>query len=241
MRDLAVPYKSTYEYTCTGGTLSIDGALPTGFTFENNTIEYKVSTAPTTSGSFKLKATANDGTGRTKTITITYYGVTAIDENTCRFLYTDGRVSDEQTLSILDGTLSLSLSVDNQKLLKAVYFGELNDVTTIGNNFLYSRRALNSVDLSPLTNVTTIGRYFLSYCYGLTSLDLSPLTSVSSIGTYFLFYCYALTSITVGGTDFTNTTIGNNSMSGVTNLPSNKIYGSKATNFKAQIGTNISS
>jgi hypothetical protein len=240
MRDLAVPYKSAYKYECQNGTLSVDGDLPTGFTFENNTIEYKVSTAPTASGSFKLKATANDGTGRTKTITITYYGVTTIAKNTCRFLYTDGRVSNEQTLSISDGTLSLAPSGDDQNLLKAVYFGELNDVTTIGDEFLSSCYGLTSLDLSPLTSVSSIGDYFLYACYGLTSLDLSPLTNVTTIGSNFLTDCYNLNSVTVGDTDFTDTAIADNPMTGVANISTNKIYGSKANEFKAKIGTNIS-
>jgi hypothetical protein len=106
MRDLAVPYRTTYEYQCNGATLTAEG-LPENFTFANNTLTYIASTTPTT-GSFKLKATANDGTGRTKTITITYYGVSSIAENKCRFLYTDGRVSDEWDLTISSGTLTLS-------------------------------------------------------------------------------------------------------------------------------------
>jgi hypothetical protein len=155
--DLAVPYKNTYKYECKNGTLSVDGVLPTGFKFENDTLTFS-GNAPTTSGFFKLKATANDGTGKTKTITITYYGVSSIGENKCRFLYSDGRVSDEQDLTISDaGTLTLSPSGDEQKILKAVYFGELSGVTTIGDNFLINCAALTTVDLSPLVNVTAIG------------------------------------------------------------------------------------
>jgi hypothetical protein len=114
-------------------------------------------------------------------------------------------------------------------------------LTTIGDNSLISCYGLTSVDLSPLTSLTTIGENFLSYCYSLNSVDLSPLTNLTTIGNNFLSYCSALTSITVGDADFTNATIGNNSMNGVTNLSSNKIYGSKAAEFKAKIGTNISS
>jgi hypothetical protein len=198
MRDLAVPFKSTYEYTCTGGTLSIDGALPSGFTFSGNTLTFN-GPVPSDYGMFKLKATANDGSGKTNSITITYYGVTTIAANTCRFLYTDGRVSDEQILSISYGTLSLSPFGDDQKLLKAVYFGELNDVTTIDDDFLYECSALTSIDLSGLTNLTTISDDFLFYCCALTSIDLSGLTNLTTIGDYFLFYCYGLTSIDLFG------------------------------------------
>jgi hypothetical protein len=116
----------------------------------------------------------------------------------------------------------------------------LTKLTSIGNGFLNYCYALTSLDLSGLTKLTTIGDYFLYYCNGLTSLDLSPLTKLTSIGTNFLSNCFALTSITVGDTNFTNTTIGNSSMSNVTNLSSNKIYGSKAAEFKIKIGANIS-
>ncbi|MDR0674773.1 MAG: hypothetical protein LBF36_00670, partial [Mycoplasmataceae bacterium] len=40
MRDLAIPYKTSYEYTCDGGTLSVDGDLPNGFHFDGKTLTF---------------------------------------------------------------------------------------------------------------------------------------------------------------------------------------------------------
>jgi hypothetical protein len=164
MRDLAVPYRSTYKYECNGGTLSVDGDLPEGFTFSNNTITFSGST-PAEYGSFKLKATANDGSGKTNVITITYYPVEDIADGYCKFLYTDGRIADQALNVTADGTLYLTPTDCTNKILKAVYFNNnLGDVRTIGTNFLFDCHALTSVDLLPFTNVTSIGTNFLSYC-----------------------------------------------------------------------------
>jgi hypothetical protein len=219
-RDLAVPYRTTYKYQCNGATLTAE-ELPDIFKFENNILTYTASTTPATSGTFKLKATANDGSGKTKTITIFYYGVSSINENKCRFLYSGGRVSADQDLTIADGTLALSLSDDDRKLLKAVYFGELSDditkidssflqncpalttvdltqfadltITSIGNYFLFQCRALTTIDLSGLTNLTTIGDNFLANCNSISAIELP--SSLESIGTYFLSQCRSITSI----------------------------------------------
>ncbi|MDR2369225.1 MAG: hypothetical protein LBD63_01175, partial [Mycoplasmataceae bacterium] len=82
MRDLAVPYRYVYEYECKGGTLSIDGELPSFFKFSNNVLVC-ISEPDVSWGTFKLKATANDGSGNTKIIPITYYKVTEIPPNNC--------------------------------------------------------------------------------------------------------------------------------------------------------------
>jgi hypothetical protein len=228
MRDLAVPYKNTYKYECKNGTLSIDGDLPTGFKFQNNTLTYTSQTAPTTSGSFKLKATANDGSGRTKTITITYYGVYSISADSCRFLYTDGSISTNQTFAISSGSLILHPSDNDKKILKAVYFGTLSGVTSIGSYFLSDCTALTTVDLTQFGSVTTIGSDFLSDCTALTTVDLTQFGSVASIGNNFLFRCSSLASITlpsslktIGSKFLSNcTSLTSINLSGLTNLTS---------------------
>jgi hypothetical protein len=201
MRDLAVPYRRTYKYECSGGTLSVDGGvLPAGFSFSDDTLTYTPSTAPITYGTFRLKATANDGSGKTNVINITYYPVESIAKDSCVLLNTDGSVLSQE-LTIKDSntlTLSPVSDIDNpfNNSIKAVYFcPNLSNITILDDLFLYKCAALTSVDLTPLTNVTTIGNCFLSECLALTAVDLSPLAKVTTIGGMFFGGCTALTSV----------------------------------------------
>ena len=96
-----------------------------------------------------------------------------------------------------------------------------NNVTSIGNNGLYSAfqscTNLTSVDLSNVTssNVTSIGNNGLysafQSCTNLTSVDLSNVTSIGSSGLSKVFYnCTNLTSVDLSNvTSISNTGLSN--------------------------------
>jgi hypothetical protein len=253
MRELAVPYRKTYQYKCEGGTIDVDGYLPDIFTFnkETNTLTYNSDEVPSLSGSFKLKATASDESGRNNTIVITYYGVNFTDSN--NYAYVD--INDTVTYhayTLNDGTLNLTPNEETAQTLKAVFFksndnvtaigddflkncgnaltsvdlSEFTNVTTIGNNFLYECYALDSIDLPTLkeNDNNTIGNNFLYRCYALTSIDLTPLGNVKSIGSYFLYDNYALTVLDLSVLAKV-TAIGNNFLSWCNSLPSVDLSG----------------
>ena len=69
-----------------------------------------------------------------------------------------------------------------------------NNVTSIGNHFIYKYTSLTFIDLSSLSNVTSIGNNFLQETH-LTSIDLSSFSNVTTIGNYFLYLITPLKSI----------------------------------------------
>jgi hypothetical protein len=242
MRDIPVPFKNDFKYTCTDGTLSVDGILPDNFIFENDTLTY-TSDSLANVGTLKLKATAKDGSGRTNSITITYYPVTEIGINYFALLLLGGKVEEKQ-LTTTAQTVSLSLTSDEQKLVKGVYFGEMQSFSSIGDNFLSNCYHLTSVDIPHrFVSVNSIGKNFLFDCVSLAAIDLSTFTNVTSIGDNFLANCSTLADVTIGNKDFSNVSLGSLPMSNVTNQPSNRIYGRTkelAEKFKTKIGTVIS-
>ncbi|MDR0675192.1 MAG: hypothetical protein LBF36_02935, partial [Mycoplasmataceae bacterium] len=98
------------------------GDLPNGFHFDGKTLTFDGKTAPSDYGTVKLKATAYDGSGKTKVFDIHYYNVETIDEDKCALLLCDGRVEYEDVAVSEDGTLTFPSSTVAQDITNGVYF-----------------------------------------------------------------------------------------------------------------------
>jgi len=139
--------------------------------------------------------------------------------------------------------------IDNLSSLNCINLSGLNNIETIGNNFLYNCQSLISIDLSELTSIKdyflyhcsalieiklspkikTIGNYCLIQCIKLKELDLSGLNNLITIGNNFLGHCYSLETIDLSGLNSLES-IGNNFLYKCSALKSIK-YNSKIGNI----------
>ena len=71
----------------------------------------------------------------------------------------------------------------------------LEQLTSIGNDFLYQCDKLLKIDLSSLVNLESIGNNFAGACYELQTINLLGLQKLKNIGTHFLQGCYNLLTI----------------------------------------------
>ena len=71
---------------------------------------------------------------------------------------------------------------------------------TIGDNFLMNCKKLESIDLSVIPSVKSIGAFAFESCESLTDLDLSTFTSIEQqgFGPAFLWNCNSLTRVNIG-------------------------------------------
>jgi len=149
-------------------------------------------------------------------------------------------------------SLSDDEGIDNLSSLNCINLSGLNNIETIGNNFLYNCQSLISIDLSELTSIKdyflyhcsacsalteiklspkikTIGNDCLIQCIKLKELDLSGLNNLITIGNNFLGHCYSLETIDLS--ELPNiTSIGDYFLYKCTNLKSIK-YNSKIGNI----------
>jgi hypothetical protein len=115
-----------------------------------------------TYGTFKFLSTEKNGSGRTKEYTVSYYYVPTIAAGQCVYLKSDG-TTETVTPSVSSGVINLTpgeISNPNQTIV-GCYFGDMSNVTTIGDYFLGYCYVLRTVDLTSFSNVTNIGNQFL--------------------------------------------------------------------------------
>ena len=110
----------------------------------------------------------------------------------------------------LANLIHLNSKITNNNL-KTIDLTPLENIRSIGNNFMYFCTELETINLEPLSNVKSIGNNFMSYCESLENIDLTCLSKVTSIGNDFLFYCGTLTTIDLKPLSDV-TSIGNNFM-----------------------------
>ena len=123
----------------------------------------------------------------------------------------------------------------NCKNMEDIYLSPLKNITSVGDDFLSGCNILKRLDLSPLHNVNSIGDNFLSNCFNLNNLDLSPLNKVNSVGNDFLFNCYNLNNLDLSPLNKINS-IGNDFLFNCSNLSNLNLF--SLTNL-TKIGNNV--
>lgn len=81
--------------------------------------------------------------------------------------------------------------------LKAIDLSALQNVTKIGDSFLFGCVSFLEINLAALGNVAVIGKRFLGGCMGLTSIDLTPLVSIVIIEQGMMSGCVGIRSIKI--------------------------------------------
>jgi hypothetical protein len=112
---------------------------------------------------------------------------------------------------------------DYSELLHAD-LGVFTNVVSIGDSFFYNADRLVTINLTGFTKVTDIGNTFLGRCYILESVDLSALRSLERLGQSFVLACESLSSIYIGDVDWSKTSVGVTPFNSVPNVSTSTLY-----------------